>query len=177
MYVTFLSFSLLNKRKILTLWRKLFATEKNYISLTAYNNLPNLADESGLKDLLSFCTAVPSIPPMGFDNPSVVTVTSICSYPMQIPVQWNWNFLLKFFLLRNSAHRWTWQLALSQLDLGLFRQQETKTQPMRTFALWVTVNALTRMPCFFLSYGTRVNLKCLMTNYSCCLISSGCFAC
>lgn len=69
------------------------------------------------------------------------------------------------------------QLALSQLDLGLFRQQETKTQPMRTFPLCVTVNALSRMPCFFLSYGTRVNLKCLMTKHSCCLISSGWFAC
>ena len=58
-----------------------------------------------------------------------------------------------------------------------FAVKLTKTQPMRTFPLCVTVNALTRMPCFFLSYGTRVNLKCLMTKYSCCLISSGCFAC
>ena len=58
-----------------------------------------------------------------------------------------------------------------------FAVKLTKTKLMRTFPLCVTVNALTRMPCFFLSYGTRVNLECLMTNYSCCLISSGGFAC
>ncbi|KAJ7373239.1 hypothetical protein OS493_012828 [Desmophyllum pertusum] len=38
-----------------------------------------IVGESELKDLLSFCTGVTAIPPMGFDNPSVITVTSTYS--------------------------------------------------------------------------------------------------
>ena len=35
--------------------------------------------KGAVKDLLSFCTGVSAIPPMGFDNPSVITVTSTYS--------------------------------------------------------------------------------------------------